>query len=303
MSLLGVDSSEEHQAVLRSLGNGECIFRDLDGRAGRIVVDLISDDLRRWLDTNPTRATSAQVPVSESAAGRGQGGAAGRIRDGRRWPACRRHTRASPVAANGQQSARGRPPSPVQAPAPRSGASDPRPPTPGAPLMFTIRRAPRKAAIALVLLAVLFGLLRGAAHAGQAPGAHLPAALARWQRPGPPVPEAARPRAPPRRWRRQERPGPSRRPRAARPADLARCPASATSAGLLGFCSLGQSGIIGGLEQPLPARRAGARVGHDRRQRADQAAGGGRASRSRPRTTSTEWPGSTGRRRTCSART
>ncbi|MFG2076689.1 ATP-binding protein [Nonomuraea maritima] len=54
MSLLGVESSEEHKAVLRSLGNGECIFRDLDGRAGRIGVDLISEELLRWLDTNPT---------------------------------------------------------------------------------------------------------------------------------------------------------------------------------------------------------------------------------------------------------
>ncbi|SEG98925.1 Type IV secretory pathway, VirB4 component [Nonomuraea solani] len=54
MSLLGVESSEEHKAVLRSLGNGECVFRDLDGRAGRIGVDLISEELLRWLDTNPT---------------------------------------------------------------------------------------------------------------------------------------------------------------------------------------------------------------------------------------------------------
>ncbi|MEU4576711.1 ATP-binding protein [Nonomuraea sp. ATR24] len=54
MSLLGVEPSEEHKAVLRSLGNGECIFRDLDGRAGRIGVDLISEELLRWLDTNPT---------------------------------------------------------------------------------------------------------------------------------------------------------------------------------------------------------------------------------------------------------
>jgi hypothetical protein len=42
--------------VLRGLGNGECIFRDLDGRAGRVGIDLISDELRRRLDTNPTRA-------------------------------------------------------------------------------------------------------------------------------------------------------------------------------------------------------------------------------------------------------
>lgn len=54
MALLGVDPLEEHKAVLRSLGNGECIFRDLDGRAGRIAVDLISEELLRWLDTNPT---------------------------------------------------------------------------------------------------------------------------------------------------------------------------------------------------------------------------------------------------------
>ncbi|GII53011.1 hypothetical protein Pth03_14000 [Planotetraspora thailandica] len=54
LELLGVDPSEEHKAVLRSLGNGECVFRDLDGRAGRIGVDLISEELLRWLDTNPT---------------------------------------------------------------------------------------------------------------------------------------------------------------------------------------------------------------------------------------------------------
>jgi hypothetical protein len=62
MALLGVEPSDEHKAVLRGLGNGECIFRDLDGRAGRIGIDLISDELRRRLDTNPTRA-KPEVPV------------------------------------------------------------------------------------------------------------------------------------------------------------------------------------------------------------------------------------------------
>jgi RecA/RadA recombinase len=56
MALLGVEPTEEHKAVLRGLGNGECIFRDLDGRAGRIGIDLVSDEVRQWLDTNPTRA-------------------------------------------------------------------------------------------------------------------------------------------------------------------------------------------------------------------------------------------------------
>jgi RecA/RadA recombinase len=64
LSLLGVEQSEEHKAALRGLGNGECIFRDLDGRAGRIAVDLISDDLRQFLDTNPTRARAGDVPAA-----------------------------------------------------------------------------------------------------------------------------------------------------------------------------------------------------------------------------------------------
>ncbi len=62
--------------MLRSLGNGECVFRDLDGRAGRIMVDLISDDLRRYLDTNPTRARSAQAPVRARPGLGGPGGPA-----------------------------------------------------------------------------------------------------------------------------------------------------------------------------------------------------------------------------------
>ncbi|MDS1272302.1 ATP-binding protein [Lipingzhangella sp. LS1_29] len=55
MSLLGVEPLEDHRGMLRNLGNGECIFRDLDGRAGRVRVDLVSQELLRWLDTNPTR--------------------------------------------------------------------------------------------------------------------------------------------------------------------------------------------------------------------------------------------------------
>src|SRR5262245_20560818 len=121
MSLLGVDSSEEHQAVLRSLGNGECVFRDLDGRAGRIVVDLISDDLRRWLDTNPTRAMSPQVPVSGQR-GREQGGETGGssgMSGGMTGGSSGMSGGVSDSRlANGQQTTRGRPPSPAAAPAP-----------------------------------------------------------------------------------------------------------------------------------------------------------------------------------------
>jgi AAA-like domain len=66
LSLLGVESSEEHKAVLRSLGNGECIFRDLDDRAGRIGVDLVSEELRDWIDTNPNRARRQPQPAASN---------------------------------------------------------------------------------------------------------------------------------------------------------------------------------------------------------------------------------------------
>ncbi|MBW8481495.1 ATP-binding protein [Actinomadura parmotrematis] len=68
MSLLGVEASDEHKAVLRNLGNGECIFRDLDGRAGRIGVDLISEELQRWLDTNPTRSRPGTAELTAAGA-------------------------------------------------------------------------------------------------------------------------------------------------------------------------------------------------------------------------------------------
>jgi len=56
--------------VLRGLGNGECIFRDLEGRAGRIGIDLISEEMQRWLDTNPTRARPGEQQVQGAAAAR-----------------------------------------------------------------------------------------------------------------------------------------------------------------------------------------------------------------------------------------
>jgi hypothetical protein len=63
LSLLGIEQSAEHKGALRALRNGECVFRDLDGRAGRIAVELISDDLRRCLDTNPTRGRMGEAPA------------------------------------------------------------------------------------------------------------------------------------------------------------------------------------------------------------------------------------------------
>jgi AAA-like domain len=73
LSLLGVESSDDHRAVLRALGNGEAIFRDLDGRAGRIGIDLASDELQRWLDTNPTRSRPDEGSRMRPASGAGDG--------------------------------------------------------------------------------------------------------------------------------------------------------------------------------------------------------------------------------------
>ena len=73
MALLGIENSPEHRAALRTLGNGQCLFRDLDGRTARIAVDLISQELLAWLDTNPTR----QHPNIEKAAEEEAVGASG----------------------------------------------------------------------------------------------------------------------------------------------------------------------------------------------------------------------------------
>jgi hypothetical protein len=133
ISLLGVELSDENAAVLRSLGNGECVFRDLDGRAGRIMVDLISDELRQWLDTNPTRAHSRQVPVPPQA--RNGEAEPGGVQAG--WGtgsqvqpsdseaaglkpavpvAAQMATAGQQAPGNSQQQIRGRPPSPKPAP-------------------------------------------------------------------------------------------------------------------------------------------------------------------------------------------
>ncbi|WP_150255304.1 ATP-binding protein [Nocardiopsis deserti] len=75
MALLGIDNSAEHRAALRTLGNGQCLFRDLDGRTARIAVDLVSQELLAWLDTNPTRqrpdATEAAPEAAQEAVGAG----------------------------------------------------------------------------------------------------------------------------------------------------------------------------------------------------------------------------------------
>lgn len=54
-----MEATDEHMGTLRALGNGECLFRDLDGRTGRIDVDLVSDELLERPGANPTGAGAA----------------------------------------------------------------------------------------------------------------------------------------------------------------------------------------------------------------------------------------------------
>jgi hypothetical protein len=112
MSLLGVAPSDEHKAVLRSLGNGECIFRDLDDRAGRIGVDLVSDELRDWIDTNPPGPGSARLTRRTQGTQRGRSRPRASSRVARKRPRKRR-TRSSLTMATrrlAEPASPGRPP-------------------------------------------------------------------------------------------------------------------------------------------------------------------------------------------------
>src|SRR5690625_1079451 len=45
LSLVGVEDNESHRAALRGLGNGVCLYRDLDGRTAQVAVDLVSQEV------------------------------------------------------------------------------------------------------------------------------------------------------------------------------------------------------------------------------------------------------------------
>jgi hypothetical protein len=51
--LLGVEPTAEHERVIRTLGNGECVFSDPDGRVGTVQVDLVLPELAAAFDTTP----------------------------------------------------------------------------------------------------------------------------------------------------------------------------------------------------------------------------------------------------------
>ncbi|MGH9021813.1 MAG: VirB4 family type IV secretion system protein [Acidimicrobiia bacterium] len=55
LRLLNVADTPGHRRRVRGLGEGECLFADLDGRVGAMRVDLMDDALRAAFDTTPAR--------------------------------------------------------------------------------------------------------------------------------------------------------------------------------------------------------------------------------------------------------
>ncbi len=235
MSLLGVEASEEHKAVLRGLGNGESIFRDLDGRAGRIGIDLASDQLQRWLDTNPTRSRPGEA--SRQDAGHGQ----------RRRP--RPGTRAPETRARKTAEATSRPPGKPRARPPRDDPTTAH----GSHLMarITLRWVARLLIVFGAVLAVpVYAAMASASAQGTGGSAAVAtaASTAAANSPGPGV-QAVLTAAH------------SADARILEPQGVCQVPGIGDIGGLFGLCNAGSSGLIGDLNnvcqpslpQPEPA--------------------------------------------------
>lgn len=55
LRLAHVEPTPEHGALIANLRNGQCLFRDLEGRTGVLEVDLVLDEIRKAFNTTPDR--------------------------------------------------------------------------------------------------------------------------------------------------------------------------------------------------------------------------------------------------------
>ncbi len=55
LRLAKVEPAREHARLVAGLRNGQCLFRDLDGRVGVLDVDLVTEELRKAFNTTPDR--------------------------------------------------------------------------------------------------------------------------------------------------------------------------------------------------------------------------------------------------------
>ena len=63
LKLLDVDPAAEHFARVRALRNGECLFRDTDGRVGTLKVELVMPELLEAFNTTPAPASRPAAAV------------------------------------------------------------------------------------------------------------------------------------------------------------------------------------------------------------------------------------------------
>lgn len=79
LRLLGVEESDVNVRRVRNLESAETIFRDLEGRVGRLVVELVPEELIAAFSTTPGEQTGTvpQVPASTLSVVEGAGGGAG----------------------------------------------------------------------------------------------------------------------------------------------------------------------------------------------------------------------------------
>src|SRR5262249_11901285 len=262
LALLGVENSDEHQIALRGLGNGECIFRDLEGRAGRIGIDLISDEMRQWLDTNPTRsrpdvdvpravaepAPGEPGPAEPSGPGPGPGGPRPRRTIGRGQRLRARPIPGSPVRRRASALIRHQPATsrPIRLasakpPVPTSGVVPMPRPFSRAPLVSRVPLTVRRAVLLLGVVAAVVGLPGTALAAVPPASPAAPAAARALATPGSPAaagtPALVSQPSGPAGLTGPAQPG--------APGGVCQVPGIGDIGGLLGFCAAGSSGLVG----------------------------------------------------------
>jgi hypothetical protein len=53
VDILKIEDNEENREAIKSLKEGECFFRDIYGRVGRMYFDVLFEDLKKAFDTTP----------------------------------------------------------------------------------------------------------------------------------------------------------------------------------------------------------------------------------------------------------
>ncbi len=55
LQFLDLEETEDNMDTVMNLGNGQCLFQDLDGRVGILKFDAVYEHLIKAFDTNPNQ--------------------------------------------------------------------------------------------------------------------------------------------------------------------------------------------------------------------------------------------------------